>query len=98
MFVKIYWIIWAAAAIAVVPLFLTGNLTMTAVVAFGFVSFGLIFMGMMSVIPSTTTHRSPPKAPRTRASFRTVVSFLLRFCSLQAGETSARMRSASTLL
>lgn len=61
MVVKIYWTMWAAFLVAAMALFLTGNLTMLVVVAFGFISFGMIFMGMMAVLPATISHPSPPK-------------------------------------
>lgn len=61
MIVRIYWTMWAAVLIAALAIFLTGNLTMSAVVVFGFISFGMIFMGMMSVLPATIAHPAPPR-------------------------------------
>jgi len=51
---------WAAFLITALALFLTGNLTMPVVVALGFISFGMIFMGMMAVLPATISHPVPP--------------------------------------
>lgn len=59
--VKAYWTIWAAILIGAMALFVTGNLTAVVVVALGFISFGMIFMGMMAVLPSTISHPSPAR-------------------------------------
>jgi hypothetical protein len=56
MFVKIYAGMWSVMLAAVLGLVLTGNLTMLTITALGFVSFGLVFMGMMCVLPSTVVH------------------------------------------
>lgn len=61
MIVKIYLTIWAAFLIATIALFLTGNLTVLVLVALGFISFGMIFMGMMAVLPATISHPAPPR-------------------------------------
>jgi len=37
-------------------MFLTGTMTMMAWVVFGFIAFGLVFMGMMGVLPATVVH------------------------------------------
>lgn len=58
MITRIYWAIWAVFFLAAFVLFLTGKLTMTAIVVCGFISFGLVFMGMMSVLPATIAHSS----------------------------------------
>lgn len=57
MLTKLYFILWAMIAIAAIVVLITGNMTATAVVAFGFVCFGMVFMGMMSVLP-TAVHES----------------------------------------
>ena len=59
--VKIYWVLWAAIATLALILYVTGNFTQLTLIAFGFVSFGMIFMGMIAVLPSTVTHHAPPK-------------------------------------
>lgn len=61
MIVKIYALIWALGILAVGLFYLTGNFTPFVAVVFGFLSFGAIFMGMMSVLPSTTAHHSSSK-------------------------------------
>jgi hypothetical protein len=53
MIVKIYALIWAFGALTAGTLFLTGSFTPTVNVLFGFLSFGAIFLGMLSVLPLT---------------------------------------------
>ena len=59
MLVRIYWSTWALVVLAAGVLFAAGMFTMVTVVLFGFIAFGLTFMGMMSVLPSTVAH--PPR-------------------------------------
>lgn len=66
MLVKIYWAICAAFLLAALVFFLTGNMTTMALVVFGFTSFGIIFMGMISVLPATMSHPAPPKEAAIR--------------------------------
>ena len=61
MLVRIYWSTWALVALAAGVLFAAGMFTMVTVVVFGFLAFGLTFMGMMNVLPSTVAHPSSPK-------------------------------------
>ncbi|HMT06502.1 MAG TPA: hypothetical protein PKA82_00755 [Pyrinomonadaceae bacterium] len=53
---KFYAAIWTVFLLVIAAVVLTGNLTTWAIVAFGFASFGLIFMGMMLVLPFVATH------------------------------------------
>lgn len=62
MLTKIYAAILSTVALAAGTLFLTGNFTMLTAVVFGFISFGLIFMGMMFVIPTTVADPAPAQA------------------------------------
>lgn len=70
MLTKIYFALWGVLAVAAAVIFLTGNMTMLTLVVFGFISFGLVFMGMMGVLPIIVTHPEkekteiPAKAPR----------------------------------
>ncbi len=61
MIVKIYGMIWAFIAMAAAVTFLMGNFTELTAVVFGFISFGMIFMGMMGVLPSTLANHTPMK-------------------------------------
>ena len=56
---KIYGMLWAMVAIIALLLLITGNFTLTTLVVLGFVVFGMIFMGMISVLPSTVAHPAP---------------------------------------
>ena len=56
MLTKIYTGLWIATLAAALALFLAGNMTMLAWVVFGFVAFGLVFMGMMGVLPAMVVH------------------------------------------
>ena len=64
MSVRFYKITWMVFLVIVAFTYLTGNLTPVAGVVFGFAIFGLIFMGMMSVLPAGITHPAPgPTGP-----------------------------------
>jgi hypothetical protein len=56
MLTKIYFGLWIATFAAALLMFATGSFTMMTVVVFGFIAFGLTFMGMMSVLPSIVSH------------------------------------------
>ena len=58
---KIYGMLWLAIALVMAILFVTGNLTLTVAITFGFVMFGMVFMGMMGVLPASISHPAPPK-------------------------------------
>lgn len=58
MFVKIYAAMGLVVAFLAGAIFLSGNFTMLTAVVFGFVTFGLVFMGMMCVLPSTVGHNA----------------------------------------
>lgn len=66
MLVKIYEMLWAIIALIAILLLVTGNFSMMTLVAFGFVCFGMIFMGMMSVLPSTVGHHAPLKTAEAK--------------------------------
>ena len=74
MILKIYAIIWAFIAAMAGMLFLTGNFSEMTLVVFGFIGFGMIFMGMIGVLPSTVAHPAPAKeksvktAPATKSA------------------------------
>jgi hypothetical protein len=53
---KVYGLIWILGLLAAGAFYLTGNLTPFWSVVFGFLTFGAVFMGMISVLPSTVAH------------------------------------------
>jgi hypothetical protein len=61
MIVKIYAVVWVLGLMAAGICYLTGNLNPIVRIVFGFLTFGTIFMGMLSVLPSVLTHHSPPR-------------------------------------
>jgi pilus assembly protein TadC len=61
MLLKIYLLIWVLGLLAVGVFYLTGNLNQFMQVVFGFLTFGMIFMGMIAVLPFAVTHQTPTK-------------------------------------
>ena len=59
MLIKLYGLSWAAFLVVAGFLFVGGFLTEMAVVVLGFVAFGLVFMGMIGVLPSSVGHNAP---------------------------------------
>ena len=59
MSVRFYRITWLVFSGVVALTFLTGNMTDVVGVVFGFFLFGLIFMGMIAVLPAGITHPAP---------------------------------------
>ena len=61
MFERIYFILWALVLLLAGTVYITGNLTIFTAVVFGFVFFGLTFMGMIGVLPNWVGHQVHPK-------------------------------------
>lgn len=59
---KFYNFLWVLYFVSAVVMWLSGVLTMLAIVVFGFVAFGLVFIGMMCVLPGAVSHPTPEKA------------------------------------
>ena len=59
MLTRIYVGLWFAVILTAGVIFLAGNFTMLTAVVFGFIAFGLVFMGMMCVLPSSVAHPRP---------------------------------------
>jgi hypothetical protein len=56
MLIRGYYLSWLAAVIIAVIVLLGGRSALTAMTIFGFFSIGLIFVGMMCVLPYTISH------------------------------------------
>lgn len=56
MILKVYGSIWIFGLLAAAVFYLTGNLTPFWTVVFGFLTFGALYMGIISVLPSSVTH------------------------------------------
>ena len=72
MIVRAYLSAWVLFTFATTTLFLTGNFTMLAAVVLGFFAFGLIFMGMIGVLPFVVTHPAPKKAAKPARTVKPV--------------------------
>lgn len=57
MLTKVYFALWALIVLAAIGFFVTGNLTPMVEVVFGFIAFGMVFMGIISVLP-TSVHET----------------------------------------
>ena len=64
MLVKVYWMTWGVVGLAALLLFAAGSFTMFTGVVFGFIGFGMTFMGMMGVLPVMVAHPAPPKVEK----------------------------------
>jgi apolipoprotein N-acyltransferase len=58
---KFYSLLWVLFAVSAGILWLGNVFTMLATVIFGFIAFGLIFTGMMCVLPGTVSHLQPKR-------------------------------------
>jgi hypothetical protein len=75
MLTTIYLYTWLATAAAFVLLFLAGDMTMNTIVIFGFIAFGMIFMGMIAVLPDIAAHPNKEIAPgASRVSVKPVMA------------------------
>lgn len=52
---------WAVVAIGAGGLYVAGAFSLLSAVVFGFICFGLVFMGMMCVLPFTVSHPEPAR-------------------------------------
>ena len=64
--VKIYYSLWALTALALALLIATANFTMMTAVVFGFITFGLTFMGLIAVLPVWACHTPEPKPAKVK--------------------------------
>lgn len=67
MVVKIYAMIWALVLVSALGFYAAGEFTALTGIAYGFIFFGLIFMGMLAILPSTFHNehhsKSKPRKP-----------------------------------
>lgn len=63
MLVRIYEITWIVIAVAAILALASGSMTPVVLVGFGFVVFGMVFMGMMGVLPSIYAHANHHDEP-----------------------------------
>ena len=80
MLTKVYFGLWFVVFLVAGILFMIGDFGMLTAVVFGFICFGLVFMGMMSVLPSVVAHRGATGslAPKGRTQFAKETAEILR--------------------
>ena len=66
MIVKIYAMLWIALAFITAILYFAGSLTLEIGIVFGFIAFGMVFMGMIGVLPTLASHPTPAKPATAR--------------------------------
>lgn len=60
---RFYSYLWIAFAAAAGIFGIAGFFTMLTLVVFGFIAFGLVFAGMICVLPGTVSHPHPEMKP-----------------------------------
>ncbi len=53
---RMYSLLWVAVTVVAAILWIGGVFSLFVGVVFGFIAFGLVFMGMICVLPSTVSH------------------------------------------
>jgi hypothetical protein len=66
---RFYGFLWMVFAVTALILWVGGVFTMLTLVAYGFVAFGLVFTGMICVLPGLASH--PPVAVRKPVNLST---------------------------
>ena len=64
MLAKLYVYTWAVIAILFLLFTIAGSITMLNLVVFGFTAFGMVFMGMIAVLPSMVGHSPEEASPK----------------------------------
>jgi hypothetical protein len=82
--------------VAAAVIFLMGSMTLIALVVFGFISFGMVFMGMMGVLPILVTHPEPEKGVKVTKE-RTVKEPSAKLSGAMAGFFKTKGIAASKL-
>ncbi len=73
---RFYSFLWIVYFVTAGVMWLAGALSMLAIVVFGFIAFGFVFMGMMCVLPGTVSHpeHNEEKIPRTERAAKSEVA------------------------
>lgn len=61
MIIKIYALIWLLGLMIAGIFYLTGNLTPMVQIVFGFLTVTMVFMGVLSVLPTVLSDHTEPK-------------------------------------
>ena len=67
MIVKVYYLIWTAVILSAIAIMALGAFSNIVAVVYGFVAFGLTFMGMIGLLPEIVSHPQPAKKPVAKA-------------------------------
>ena len=67
MIVKVYYLIWTAVILSAIAIMTLGAFSNIVAVVYGFVAFGLTFMGMIGLLPEIVSHPEPAKKPVAKA-------------------------------
>ena len=57
---------WLALAVITAVLYAASSLTLETGIVIGFVAFGMVFMGIMGVLPALVSHPTPTKPSLSR--------------------------------
>ena len=73
---RFYSFLWIVYFVTAGVMWLAGALSMLAIVVFGFIAFGFVFMGMMCVLPGTVSHpaHNDEKIPGTERAAKSEVA------------------------
>jgi hypothetical protein len=63
---KFYWFLWVLFFASAGILWLGGVFTLTTLIVYGFVSFGLVFTGMMCVLPNVVSQPVQKRVAKPR--------------------------------
>ena len=94
MSVRMYKLLWLAFAAVVGIFYVSGNLTLMAEVVFGFIVFGMVFMGMMVVLPTSISH---PELKQSVFSFTPWFANLFRQSKQRLDESKQEWMSSSSI-
>ncbi|MCO6510955.1 MAG: hypothetical protein J5I65_09185 [Aridibacter famidurans] len=61
MLIRLYEALWGLVVLSALVIYLTSGFDAATAVVFGFICFGLIYMGMMGVLPVTANRHVHPK-------------------------------------
>lgn len=68
MIVKVYGTLWLALLLISAILYVAGSFTLTVALTMQFIAFGMVFMGMIGVLPALVSHPAPDKTAPTKST------------------------------
>lgn len=79
---RTYSLIWAACGLVAAILWMGGVFSLLVGVVFGFIAFGLVFVGMMCVLPGTVSHPAPASKAKAAEKIRSHAAVIPRYRSV----------------